>query len=79
MPVDLLRHMLHVIDELRFRSTLKHIRVLLDGQPVADSLHAVLVWEPYRIVPDRGRQASTSPSHALVFAQARPVRRASAR
>jgi uncharacterized protein (DUF427 family) len=51
MPVDLLRHMLHVLEELRFRSTLKHIRVLLDGQPVADTFRAVLIWEPYRIVP----------------------------
>lgn len=51
MAVDLLRHMLSVRDELRFRSTLKRVRALLDGQPVADSSAAVLIWEPRRLVP----------------------------
>jgi len=49
--VDLLRHMLSVRDELRFRSTLKRVRAVLDGQPVADSSAAVLIWEPRRLVP----------------------------
>jgi uncharacterized protein (DUF427 family) len=51
MPVDLLRHMLSALGELRFRPTLKRIRVSLNGQPVADSYHAMLIWEPRRIVP----------------------------
>ena len=51
VAVDLLRHMLSVRDELRFRSTLKRVRALLDGQPVADSSAAVLIWESRRLVP----------------------------
>ena len=78
MPIDLLRHMLHVLDELRFRSTLKHIRVLLDGQPVADSFRAVLIWEPHRIVPSyavpiEDMLASMSPVDADSTAEGEPL------
>lgn len=59
VPVDLLRHMLHVLDELRFRSTLKHIRVLLNGQPVADSFRAVLIWEPTGSCPPMPSRSRT--------------------
>jgi uncharacterized protein (DUF427 family) len=39
------------LPQLRYLKTLKRIRLLLDGHPVADSTRAVLVWEPRRIVP----------------------------
>ena len=36
---------------LRYEPTAKRIRVSLDGQPVADTRNARLVWEPRRVVP----------------------------
>lgn len=72
--------MLHVLDELRFRSTLKHIRVLLNGQPVADSFRTVLIWEPHRIVPSyaipiEDMIASMSPVEADSTAEDDPAHR----
>ena len=37
--------------ELRFQPTAKRIRVLADGETVADTTRAVLVWEPKRVTP----------------------------
>nr|WP_090277042.1 DUF427 domain-containing protein [Mycolicibacterium komanii]CRL70924.1 acyl-CoA thioesterase [Mycolicibacterium komanii] len=45
---DLLRGSL---DALRYEPTAKRIRVALAGEPVADTCHALLVWEPRRILP----------------------------
>ena len=39
------------IGELRYEPTAKRIRALLDGEPVADTRAALLVWEPRRVVP----------------------------
>ena len=36
---------------LRYQPTAKRVRASLDGQPVVDSMRAVLLWEPKRIVP----------------------------
>ena len=37
--------------ELRFQPTAKRIRVFADGETVADTTRAVLVWEPKRVTP----------------------------
>jgi uncharacterized protein (DUF427 family) len=39
------------LDQLRCEPTRKRIRAVLDGVTVLDSEHAVLVWEPRRVVP----------------------------
>jgi uncharacterized protein (DUF427 family) len=39
------------LDALRYEPTAKRIRALLDGQQVADTRNARLVWEPRRVVP----------------------------
>lgn len=39
------------IPELRYEPVTRRIRALLDGEPVADTREAVLVWEPRRVVP----------------------------
>lgn len=39
------------LDGLRYEPVAKRIRVLRSGQPVVDSVAAVLVWEPQRVVP----------------------------
>lgn len=36
---------------LRYEPTAKRIRVALAGEPVVDTCHALLVWEPRRILP----------------------------
>jgi hypothetical protein len=36
---------------LRFQPTAKRIRILADGETVADTTRAVLVWEPRRVTP----------------------------
>jgi uncharacterized protein (DUF427 family) len=39
------------LDELRYEPTEKRIRALIAGEAVVDSTHALLVWEPRRVVP----------------------------
>jgi uncharacterized protein (DUF427 family) len=39
------------LGQLRYEPTGKRVRAVLDGRTVVDSLRAVLVWEPRRIVP----------------------------
>ncbi|MFC4943991.1 DUF427 domain-containing protein [Pseudonocardia sp. GCM10023141] len=39
------------LDELRYEPVQKRVRALLDGSPAVDSAHAVLIWEPRRVVP----------------------------
>jgi hypothetical protein len=36
---------------LRYEPTEKHLRIDLEGEPVADTIDGLLVWEPRRVVP----------------------------
>jgi uncharacterized protein (DUF427 family) len=51
MGVRLRESLTSPMDELRFEPTEKRVRAELDGQTVVDSVRAVLVWEPRRVVP----------------------------
>ena len=39
------------LPSLRYEPTDKHLRVYLDGEPIADTVNGLLVWEPRRVVP----------------------------
>jgi uncharacterized protein (DUF427 family) len=39
------------LPSLRYEPTEKHLRIDLDDEPVADTIHGLLVWEPRRVVP----------------------------
>ncbi len=39
------------LQSLRFEPSDKRLRILLGGEPVADTVHGLLVWEPRRVVP----------------------------
>jgi hypothetical protein len=39
------------LPSLRYEPTEKHLRIDLDGEPVADTIDGLLVWEPRRLVP----------------------------
>ena len=39
------------LPSLRYEPTEKHLRIDLDGEPVADTIDGMLVWEPRRVVP----------------------------
>jgi uncharacterized protein (DUF427 family) len=39
------------LQSLRYEPTEKHLRISLDGEPVADTVNGLLVWEPRRLVP----------------------------
>jgi uncharacterized protein (DUF427 family) len=39
------------LKSLRYEPTEKHLRISLDGEPVADTINGLLVWEPRRVVP----------------------------
>jgi uncharacterized protein (DUF427 family) len=39
------------LTSLRYEPTEKHLRVHLDGEPIADTVDGLLVWEPQRLVP----------------------------
>lgn len=51
MALDLHRQWFSDLAELRYVTTPKRIRALLEGRPVLDSRDALLVWEPRRVVP----------------------------
>jgi uncharacterized protein (DUF427 family) len=51
MAVQMLHHVMRVLPELRYLPTLKHLTVRLGPALVADTSHAMLVWEPRRVVP----------------------------
>ena len=51
MAVSLSEQMFALLPELRYQPTLKRVRAYLDDQLVVDTVAAVLVWEPARIVP----------------------------
>jgi len=39
------------LTSLRYEPTEKHLRISLDGEPVADTVDGLLIWEPRRLVP----------------------------
>ncbi len=51
MAIDLEQQWFRGLTELRFAATPKRIRALLEGQTVLDTLDALLVYEPRRVVP----------------------------
>ena len=58
MSVSMRATVAGVLPELRVESTSKRIRAVADGAVVADSTHALLVWEPRRVVPSWAVQAT---------------------
>jgi uncharacterized protein (DUF427 family) len=63
MAVRMRDHFRRGLGELRFEPTGKRIRVRLGGDPVADTVGALLVWEPGRVwpwyaVPDKDLEAT---------------------
>ena len=48
MAVQMLHHVMRVLPELPYQPTLKHLRVRLGTDLVADTAQAMLVWEPKR-------------------------------
>ncbi len=51
MATNLGDHLASLRDRLLYQPVSRRIRVSLDGQPIADTVGAALVWEPHRIVP----------------------------
>lgn len=51
MALSLVGRMAEDVGELRFVPTPKRIRLDLDGEPVADTTKAMVVWEPKRLLP----------------------------
>jgi uncharacterized protein (DUF427 family) len=39
------------LDQLRYQPTAKRVRAFVEAKPIVDSTHAMLVWEPKRVVP----------------------------
>lgn len=78
MAVQVLHHLMRVLPELRYQPTLKHLTVRLEGELVADTGHAMLVWEPKRVVPtyavpQRDVSASLVPAAVASGDNANPV------
>jgi uncharacterized protein (DUF427 family) len=51
MAVQMFPQLVRLFDELRYEPTAKRIRALVDGDTVADTTSAMVVWEPHRVVP----------------------------
>ncbi|GAB7003047.1 DUF427 domain-containing protein [Nocardioides sp. AN3] len=51
MAIDLYAQQFRDLAELRFAATSKRVRAQLDGEVVLDTVDAMLVWEPRRVVP----------------------------
>ena len=51
MAVVMVDHLMSALPLLRYQPVSKRVRVALQGERVADSTAAVLVWEPMRVVP----------------------------
>jgi uncharacterized protein (DUF427 family) len=51
MAVQMFPQFVRLFDDLRYEPTAKRIRALVDGEPVADTTGAMVVWEPHRVVP----------------------------
>ncbi|WP_109474036.1 DUF427 domain-containing protein [Ornithinimicrobium cavernae] len=52
MAVNLWQSAFETLPELRFAPCEKRLRAFRDGDPVADTTSALLVWEPGRLVPE---------------------------
>jgi uncharacterized protein (DUF427 family) len=51
MAVQMFPQFMRLLDELRYETTGKRIRALVDGGAVVDTTGALIVWEPRRVVP----------------------------
>lgn len=51
MAVHVSGHHFAALGELRYEPTAKRVRALLGTEPVVDTVRALLVWEPQRVVP----------------------------
>jgi uncharacterized protein (DUF427 family) len=51
MAVQMFPQFVRLFDDLRYEPTAKRIRALVDGDTVADTTGAMVVWEPRRVVP----------------------------
>ncbi len=51
MALRMRHHLAASLAQLRYEPTPVQIRAFLDGEPVLDTRHAFLVWEPRRLVP----------------------------
>ncbi|MEO5834440.1 MAG: DUF427 domain-containing protein [Nakamurella sp.] len=51
MAISMTKHIMQILPALRYQPTPKRVRVSLGETRVADSRHAMLVWEPMRVVP----------------------------
>jgi uncharacterized protein (DUF427 family) len=51
MAVQMAHHLRSAMRELRYEPVSRRIRCSLEGEPVVDTIDAVLVWEPRRVVP----------------------------
>ena len=50
MAVSMMKQMMSALPQLRFQPTSKRVRVRMAGVEIVDTTHAMLVWEPMRIV-----------------------------
>ena len=51
MAIDMYAQLFRGLAELRFAATSKRLRAFLDDATLLDTTHAMLVWEPRRVVP----------------------------
>jgi uncharacterized protein (DUF427 family) len=51
MAVQMFPQFMRLLEELRYETTGKRIRALVDGDAVVDTTGALIVWEPRRVVP----------------------------
>lgn len=54
MTIQMRTALMRELPELRFEPTQKRIRAVLGGETAVDSMGAILVWEPGRVVPSYG-------------------------
>jgi uncharacterized protein (DUF427 family) len=51
MAVSMMKQMMAALPQLRYQPTSKRVQIRLADAVVADTTRAVLIWEPWRIVP----------------------------
>ena len=51
MAISLGRHLMSLTDQLRFEPVTKRVRASYAGSPLLDTVDALVVWEPRRVVP----------------------------
>jgi uncharacterized protein (DUF427 family) len=78
MALRLGEMLLESMSELRYEPTPKRVRAALEGEPVADTTRALLLWEPRRVVPTYAvavadLQAELVPSPPIDRAQTIPL------